>query len=108
MPPAARLPYIPCRTTLRTYALDSSWLLGIVFAGVLAPCLKACFQLSQSRNASFIENVTEVEALPSGEVLLSPPSSVLWPHPTPLSSVPSVFGGYLIPSVTQQRSEEHR
>src|ERR1700679_3878370 len=102
MPYAARLPCIPCRTTLRTYASDSSWLPGIAFAGVLAPCLMACFELSQSRSTSFIENMTEAEGLPSGEVLLSPPSQVLCPPPTPLSRVSQAFGGRLIPSITWQ------
>jgi len=44
----------------------------------------------------------EAEVLPSGEVLLSSPSAVLWPPPTPLSRIPPDFGGCLIPSVTRQ------
>jgi hypothetical protein len=44
--------------------------------------------------------MTEVEALPSDKVLLSLPSQVLWPPPTPLSRISRAFGGRLIPSIT--------
>ncbi len=46
--------------------------------------------------------MSEVEALPSGVVLLSIPSTVLWPPPTPLSCFYPIFGGYLISSITQR------
>ena len=40
---------------LRIYASDSPWLPGIASVAVLAPCLTACFELSQSRSASHID-----------------------------------------------------
>jgi len=98
MPPEAHLRDKPCHTALRIYASDSPWLPDIAFAGVLVPFLTACFELSQSRSTSSLENMTEAEALSSGEVLLSSPSSVsmassdsLSPHRSYFRRIPYVF-----------------
>jgi len=111
MPFAEHRRGIACHTTLRTCASDSPWLRGIATVVILAPLLTACFELAQSRSASYSDSSgrSRGPSLRRGSVVLTiigtiTSSDSLAPLPSGFRCIPYTFSYAGVSSATGVRS----